>query len=241
MKIVDAFWEKRNLNVDVTEIDLDGNETVDEVVETLRKLSTSYNVIKLPVARNDLLLKVQEEGFIFVEVSIALESGISAIDIPPLYSRFLPHINIKTADEREREIVLDEIKNGEIFETDRIALDPHFSRQMAGLRYYNWAKDLIETGADFPVAYYKDDMVAFGVNKSIDDKTYDAVLGGVISEFGRKGFGFWALYANYDSIKRQGGKKIVTHVSSNNMPVFKLHMQNGYTVSGMKYILVKHI
>lgn len=241
MKIIDAFWEKRNLNVDVTEIECDGDETVEELVDCIRKLGTSYNVLKLPVDKNDLLLAAQDEGFRFEEASITLEANISSVAIPPLYNRFLPYINIKTADDNEREIVLREIKSGEIFETDRIALDPIFSKEMAGLRYYNWAKDLIEGGADFPVAYYKDDMVAFGVNKAIDDKTFDAVLGGVIAEFGKKGFGFWALYANYDSIKRQGGKKIVTHVSSNNLPVYKLHMQNGYGVSGMKYILVKHI
>ena len=229
------------MNIDVTEMECNGDETIDEVVEELRKLTTSYNVLKLPTTRSDLLLRAQEEGFKFVEVSIALEANVAAIGIPPLYNRFLPKINIKTADEKERELVLNEIKNGEIFETDRIAKDPHFSRQMAGLRYYNWAKDLLAQGADFPVAYYKDDMVAFGVNKKVDDKTYDAVLGGVVSEFGRKGFGFLSLYSNYDSIKRQGGKKIITHVSSNNMPVYKLHMQNGYAVSNMHYILVKHI
>ena len=55
-----------------------------------------------------------------------------------------------------------------------------------------------------------------------------------------KGLGFAALYANYVSIKNQGGRKIVTRVSSNNSPILRLHIQYGYVITNMNYILVKH-
>jgi hypothetical protein len=69
---------------------------------------------------------------------------------------------------------------------------------------------------------------------------YDAFLGGVFSEAANKGLGFLALYANMQSIRSQGGLKIITRVSSNNLPILRLHLQYGYDITDMNYILVKH-
>jgi hypothetical protein len=111
---------------------------------------------------------------------------------------------------------------------------------MAGIRYYNWTRDALEKGAEMAIGYYKDEPVAFGINGCVKDKLYDGLLGGVFSEASNKGLGFLSIYANLESIHEQGGIKLVTKISSNNVPILRLHMQYNYEIRDMNYILIKH-
>lgn len=240
MKIIDAVWEKRNLGCDVCEIELATEDDIIDVSHVLQKVSTPYSVVKCPVGNFDLLMCVQENGYKVVETSIMLEGKSAKIELPNIYQRFKPMISFRMADDFLMQKMLDEIQEGKIFSTDRIAIDPIFSPEIAGRRYCNWAKDEIEKGAKVSIAYYKDEPVAFGISKKIDENKYDAFLGGVFKESANKGLGFMAIQANNEMIILNGGKTIVTHVSSNNLPILRLHMQFGYEIKDMQYILVKH-
>lgn len=240
MIIIDAFWEKRNLGIDVIEVTFDGNENISEAKSALHNLNYQYCVLKIPVGKIELLWAAQELGYRMIETGIELEAKTNNMDVPSLYKRFKPFLTIGDGDEIIRNHVLDTIRSGSIFATDRIALDPLFSREMAGERYYNWVNDELERGARLVIAYYKDNPIGFGVNKNLGNNVYDAFLGGILPDAANKGLGFAALYANYVSISKQGGVKIVTRVSSNNPPILRLHMQYGYVTTSMNYVLVKH-
>lgn len=240
MRIVDAVWEKRNLGVEVKEIICDYQDKSEKLCSELEKVNEAYSVVKIPMGHTDLLLEVQKLGYSVMEMSIQVEGKIDKMEIPAIYQRFIPHISICNADESILKKVLDEIREGSIFDTDRIARDPDFSKRIAGERYYNWSCDEIGRGAKTVVAYYKDEPVAFGINKIVGGTRYDAFLGGVFSKVQNRGLGFLALYANMESVRYQGGKIIETRVSSNNLPILRLHMQYGYEIKDMNYILVKH-
>lgn len=241
MKIVDASaWERRNLGVDVLEISIDRNDALEDVMSELSNVTASYVVLKIASGKVDVLTKVQEEGYVFVENSISLVGNISSINLPLLYQRFIPHVRIEKADNDLSETVLNIIKNGDIFDTDRIALDSCFSKSIAGNRYYNWAKDELSRGADLSVAYYKNKMIAFALVKRIDDKSFDAILGGLFPDARNSGLGFLSIYTGLESIKRLGGTIYETRVSSNNLPILKLHQLLGFSVDDISYILTKH-
>ena len=240
MIITDAFWEKRNLGVEVAEVTFDGDENVDEVKNVLQNMEYQYCVLKIPVGEIELLWMAQELGYHMIETGIELEAKTNNMDVPLLYKRFKPFLTVDEGDEAVRNHVMNTIRSGSVFATDRIALDPAFSKQMAGERYYNWVNDELERGSRLVIAYYKDEPIGFGVNKDLGKNVYDAFLGGVLPDAANRGLGFAALYANYVSISEQGGTKIVTRVSSNNPPILRLHMQYGYEITNMNYILVKH-
>lgn len=240
MKIIDAVWEKRNLGVDVKELICDGTETAEELGKQLAKIQVPYSVLKIPSGSTDLLLAAQSAGYHFMESSISLDGKVSTMALPRIYQRFEPYIQVNRAEGELLDKILQEIETGTIFETDRITRDPYFSQKIAGKRYANWTKDELNKGAEAVISYYKEQPVAFGINMCSDGTVYDAFLGGVFSEAANKGLGFLALYANMESIRSQGGTKIITHVSSNNMPILRLHMQYGYEITDMNYVLVRH-
>lgn len=240
MRVIDAVWEKRNLGVEVQEIICDGTEPVDELKEQLLAVRVPYSVLKIPSGCTDLLMAGQSAGYCFVETAISLDGKVSTMELPRLYQRFEPLIEVSRAEGEALDKILQEIETGDIFETDRIARDPYFSQQIAGMRYANWTKDELDRGAEAVISYYKKQPVAFGINLCSEGTVFDAFLGGVFTESANKGLGFLALYANMESIRQQGGTRIVTRVSSNNLPILRLHMQYGYGITDMNYILVKH-
>jgi hypothetical protein len=226
--------------VDVQEISCDGSETVEELETNLSDIHVPYSVLKIPSGCTNLLFTAQTLGYSFVETSIQLEGKVSTMELPGIYKRFENFVSVERAERDMLDKILAEIENAEIFETDRIARDPFFSKMIAGRRYANWTRDELDKGAEAVAAYYKEEPVAFGINMPSDGTVYDAFLGGVFSEAANKGLGFLALYANMQSIRSQGGLKIITRVSSNNLPILRLHLQYGYDITDMNYILVKH-
>lgn len=240
MRVIDAVWDKRNLGMDVVEIIMEGKDSVEDLTLQLTQVNVPYVVVKIPSGRVDLLLEAQKYGYQYIETTFHLEGIVSNLSIPSIYKRFEPAIAVMEADNGLKERVLDEIRSGQIFSTDRIALDPAFSKEVAGQRYYNWTCDELKKDARIFIAFYKTEPVAFGISKRMDGLRFDAFLGGAFADASNKGLGFLAIHANNYAVNIQNGKRIVTHVSSNNPAILRLHMEYGYNVTQMEYVLIKH-
>lgn len=241
MKVVDASpWEERNLGTKVFEIVCDTKDNVSDLKDCMSNVEAPYMVVKIPSGRVDLLSVAQSYGFSLIECLISLEGDITRMELPGFYKRFIPYVKVEEPSDNIKSIVLKDIESGEIFETDRIAVDPYFSKEIAGLRYKNWVSDELSRGASLVVSYYRDEPVAFDLVKKIDENIYDALLGGLLPDKKIGGMGFLAIYAGIEQIKKLGGKKYITKVSSNNLPILKLHQAMGFAISDITYILVKH-
>jgi len=241
MKIINSYWEKRNLDVDCTELEINSSDTLNEFNNIVEELNSEYQVIRVPSGKIDILLSAQTKGFQVIEMSVELVRKTENYTLPSIYKRFEPFTNIIEADEKNIEKVLAEIKSGNMFVTDRIAKDPYFSHDKSGNRYYCWSKDILNQGAKICIAKYNNEEVGFGLNSTKDGKLYDATLGGVFQDYTNKGLGFLSIHANITSIIYQGGIKVVTRVSSNNTPILRLHMLFGFDINEMNYVLIKHI
>ncbi len=241
MRVIDAIWEKENIGVDTTEVVCDGKETRDELIGVLEKVATPYSVLKMPVGNYNLLLVGQDCGYRVIELAIRLTANVNRVYIPEIYRRFLPNLQVRVADKGMEEKVFDDILSGKIFSTDRIALDPHFSKELAGRRYYNWCKKMVENGANLAIAFYKDDPVAFNISsKPNEKKACNGLLGGVFPEALDRGLGFLVPFTQLESCKMMGGITAISSVSSNNPPILKIHNQYGYEIREMNYVLIKH-
>ena len=241
MRVVKADWEKRNLGVSCTEIEISSNDSVETVTDALRQNKDEYMVIKVPYGLVDIGLAVQNEGFKYIESNIQLELKMKEKPVlPTIYKRYESFVDVHEASEKEISEVLNAIRSGEIFTTDKVALDPFFSAEQSGRRYAFWTEDLLNAGnCKLNVSSYKNDIIAFGViiNR---EKYYDAFLGGLFNKSSARGLGFVPIYANTISSFNNGGLCVKTGVSSNNLPILKLHMLLGYHIQELSSIYIKH-
>lgn len=227
--------------MDCAEINADSNDSLAEFNEAIRGLKHVYQIARIPEGRTDMLLSAQALGFKVIETNIQLSRTTKNYRLPRVYQRFEPFINILEADKQSVDKVLALIKEGDLFVTDKIAKDPFFSTKKSGNRYYHWSKDILQRGAHMYLAQYKGENIGFALNYSIDDKFYNAFIGGVFPNYVNKGLGFLPLHANNISIADQGGLKIQTGVSSNNPSILRLHMVFDFRIDKISYILIKHL
>ena len=242
MKVIDAFWEKRNLGVDVQEVVCSSLDSESALRETLLQIRVPYSVVKIPANNIPLLLTAQQCSYVLIETSISYEGRLNALHTPRFYERFLPRVSFEVATDTWVERVLDEMEAGKVFSTDRIAVDPLFSSVMAGRRYDNWCRDELERGAELLVAYYNDNPVAFNLSREDKERTgaFVGLLGGVFSEYLDKGMGFLLVHCETETCRRHGGKWCLGTTSSNNLPSLRLHMHYGFDITSIQYVLIKH-
>ena len=242
MRIVDAFWEKRNLGVDVVEVNCSEQDCAEELSSVLLKIDVPYSVVKVPVGCINLLFAAQKAGYQVIETSFNYECNIKRLKTPDVYNRFLSQVTVIPATEQLINLALEEIKAGLIFSTDRIAIDPFFSKEVAGIRYYNWCKDALNEGADMEVAFYKDEPIAFNISKVEKERkgAVHGLLGGVYSDALNKGIGFLLVHSEVECCRSLGGTICAGSTTSNNLPALRLHMRYGFEIVNSDYVLIKN-
>ena len=132
-----------------------------------------------------------------------------------------------------------EIHNG-LFGTDRIILDPYFTKEQAAQRYCNWIADELERGSQAYKITYKTDTIGFFTFKQIDEGVFYPFLAGLYKKFESLGMGFTTLRKPIDESIARGGKMISTYASTNNLPVVRSHTQQGFLLNNLQYVFVKH-
>ena len=245
MKIIDAFWEERNLGVTCYELELVLADRTDEVAAALDNLGErQYMVAKIPASRFDLLQLFQGRGYSFIETAIKLEYDYKKLNYqPPAVPDALKRIQEKCSwgpmNQDELSQLSCEIKNN-MFTTDRIYVDPAFTHEQAARRYDLWVKDLIARGAVPYKAVVGDEIIGFFIGEQISEGLSRGTLGGLYEEYKASGMGYWYLYATFMCSREHGVKKCVTQVSACNPAILKLHTTFGAAIKGCEYVLVKH-
>jgi len=239
MKLINAEWERRNIGVSTVELHVDVNDNVDEVENVISENKSEYQVLKLPAGNPAMISRMEKNGFSFIETLFSLSEKVKNIELPNVYRRFLSDIKVIQDTGFYQEMVLEKIKQGEIFKTDRIALDPLFSERHAGNRYYNWAKDEMDKNAELNIVLYKENPVAFSICRG-NGKVCSNLLGGNLESSGVTGMGFAGVYASHVYAEKKEYSLEETSVSSNNPSILKLHIMFGFKISDIKYVMVKH-
>jgi len=241
MEIIDAIWEVRNLGVKCIEINLGESDSLDDLDKALKSIECDYSVIRLPINMPLHLENLQNQGYRFIETNIQLSCDQANFNLPKIYHRFFDMTSYNLANEQEKETILEYIKNKNIFDTDKISLDPRFSKSISGRRYYYWTKDILKKEKSQLLAIkYKDNIIGFAVNYPQVGNTSNAFLGGLFPDYKKTGLGFLPIYYNVISSLLRGDTNIITGVSSNNSPILRLHLSMGFRIEKLTYIFVKH-
>lgn len=237
MKIIDAVWEERNLGVTAAEIIIEKDDTPEYVSEQLTGISSGYSVVKVPSEMSHLLKTVQEKGYVFIEDMIHVEHDLREIEMNRVLKRLYESTSYRSMTDSDFEQLRTEIEKG-MFDNDRISNDSCFPSGTSAKRYLNWTNDLRARGALFYVITYGNENVGFVVLDKKDEKTYYSVLGGGYEKFRKSGTGI--IQKEPEIVRKLGGKRLVTSVSSNNVGQLKALIMNGYRPYAIDHVLIKH-
>lgn len=237
MKVVNAVWEKRNLEMETYEIQFDESDRIEELAEEFEGIVASYLVAKVPSERSDISEYVQNRGYHYIEDLIRVEHDLHELVRNPLHQRLYDATSFRKMTDEDIQVLQAEIQAG-MFDSDRISQDSAFGKEIAAKRYGNWTKDLIRQGAIPYVILYKEDPAGFIILKPQDNKTYESVLGGGYQKY--RGTGLGIVQKEQEIVRSLGGKSVVTHVSSNNPGQLKALIVNGYVPTGIEHVFVKH-
>jgi hypothetical protein len=237
MKIINAQWEKRNLGLDTYEIEFEKSDILSDVEQEFQALSAPYMVVKVPSERNDISEFVQRVGFFYIEDLIHVEHDLHETKRSLLHQRLYDATSYREMTEKDVVVLRDEIIRG-MFDSDRISKDVRFGKKISAKRYLNWLDDLLEQGAKPYVILYKEDAAGFIVLQTKDGVKYSSVLGGGYEKYRNSGLGL--VQKEQEIVKKLGGKKVTTSVSSNNPSQVRALMLNGYIPVGIDHVFIKH-
>lgn len=245
MKIVEATWERRNFGCDAWEITLERSDMVemDRTLTALRdkRFLGAYVCVKIPVGNLRMLHALEDNGFRFLETQLSLMDRFESDNLMELCKDIEPHIHFITVEKEEEgwERIISKIVP-EMFDTDRVSLDPLLGPEIACKRYRNWIRDLRnDPRSEMTLILADEEAIGFSLD-IVDETTRHGILGGTFPEFKNTGYGMF-LMSGPCNRKLQFGLKARTVVSSNNIKVLRAHQNSGKVIYKEMYVLRKFI
>lgn len=239
MKIVDAYWEKRNLGINCIEITVEQTDEVEELKQALQQTNAAYIVVKVPELRMDMFQELTARGYCFVETLIGLEKKIELPRLCHEQKCKLPYLSYQIDAAGSRDRVAEQIDLG-LFNTDRISIDSHFSKADAMNRYNGMLTDELVRGGELMEYLWEEEPIGFTCFRNISQDEYYQSLSGIYEKYRGHGFGFLPSYFPIIEMEKRSAKRVVTSISTNNVPSLRVHIRDGYVPKTIKNIFVKH-
>lgn len=244
------FWEKRNLGVLACEVTLKTNEDMNEFGRVIDELEANYDYlcVRVESSCSRPLFELPKHGFTYVEDSILLRYSVKNSQASPMIEKLnkatgepLVFTDI-TDDDARFNWLLRRIEEDQMFETDRIALDPAFGLEASNRRYVGWCKDLRESGSRFYLTGNEGHEKGFSVYTKHSESHYSSPLGGSFKTPDGNPFGSpkpMKMYIDY--LISKGMKTLDTTVSSNNRVMLQFHQLCGLHVRDIYHVYIKHV
>jgi hypothetical protein len=239
MIVVDAHWEIRNLGKKTVEIEIEKDDLLDDIINFFNNNLYEYCVVKLPPSRIDLIFPIQSLGFKFAE--ILNSAKITTMVLPSLSKIEIRILNdLSYAPMTKSEIDEMFFMLGEnLFETDRIAIDPLFGIKKSNNRYVGLITDEINQGAIVYSVKFRLNNVGFFLIREKGNVSYSS-LAGIYKDFQNKGFGTFLIYFEILESSKRGLKELNTAFSSNNLGAQGIHQRLGFEIKKSVSIFTKH-
>ena len=225
------------MGVDTIEIRFDKTDILDNIQADFEGIVAQYVVAKVPSEKNEIVEYVQNRDFRYIEDLITVEHDLHEVNRDSLHQRLYDATGYRKMTEEDIEFMQMEIRMG-MFSTDRISQDKAFSADISAIRYFNWTDDLLKQGATPYVVLYKGEPAGFIILQTKDGISYVSVLGGGYRKFRKSGLGI--IQKEQEIVKKLGGKRVETTVSSNNVSQLKALIINGYIPKSVEHVFVKH-
>lgn len=241
MKIINAFWEKRNLNLNTYELEFEDGDKVENILDEIKRLNDpGYLVAKVPAGRNEINNCLIQNGFYYAESIIKLGMALKDYNLPKKLEKINNSISYKLVEGDKIFFICSKIQEN-IFTTDRIALDKLFGLVIANKRYSNWIIDEFNKDSSniFELYYFDRGIGFFGI-KEINENNVEIFLAGMYNEFKDLGFGFSMISKSIELAISKKIKNLNTYVSTNNIEVLRLYVKLGFNPLEIKSIFIKH-
>lgn len=241
MEVIEMPWEENNLGVSSVEFRFDGTEKIEQIgAEIYDNNMYEYQICRVPSNCMEIAYFLQEKGFRYAETAFELSANLKEDELPNIYKKYLNMLSYHEADERELLRVEETIHEG-IFNTDRIALDSFFSDEKSGKRFGNWYRQELASGnSKCYIVETSTSPLGFFVLKEKSETISDSLLVGLFDSK-KRGFGFPVIYYPFVQARKEGKKKIIARVSSNNIVSLKMNLAVGYKLDKINYLFVKHL
>lgn len=239
MIVVDAYWEIRNLDKKTVEIEVEKDDSLVDLVNFFSNNSYEYCVVKLPSSRKDLIFPIQSLGFKFVEIlSYAKVTTKCLPSLSKIENRFLNDLIYSPMTDSEIDELFIRLSEN-LFETDRIAIDPLLGIKKSNHRYKGLIKDEINKGAILYSVKFKLNNIGFFIIREKGNISYSN-LAGIYKDFQNKGFGVFLNFFEILESSKRGLKELNTAFSSNNLGAQGIHQRLGFEIIKSVSIFIKH-
>ncbi len=169
------------------------------------------------------MLLVSEMGCAFVEASIHITRKVAELELTGVQKRLADSVSYAQMEQDDVQALWDEIRKG-MYDTDRISLDPHFSKLQAANRYVGWIQDEVARGADLYKLIYRNQPIGYFAMKDLGNGVYYPFLAGMYQSHRNSGLGFNIAYKPLCEIAARGGTSVSTHISTSNDKAVRLHV-----------------
>jgi hypothetical protein len=239
MKVIDAFWEKRNLGVDCKEIIIDNTDTVNDLAQIEELIhTTQYIVAKVPTGCFEVNQYLSKLGFSFIECSINLILDVQNARLGKIEERLNKSINYHEVTKEGLGKIYNELSKGN-FDSDRISMDSFFTLNQASNRYINWIKDEVAKEAKvYEMILGEDKSIGFFAFKPESDYSF---LSGLFKDYLTSGLGFSVIRKPIEETISRGGKVFHSYVSSNNPSIINVHLNQGFKLNQISNVFIRHL
>jgi len=238
MKVIDAFWEKRNLGVTAVEFKIDASDNVNEIKSVIADANAQYQVVRAPVSRFDIYTMLQQLGFTFIETMYQMVFDFTLYEI--IWGKYDEHVSYKEiCNEEDLETVYSNIRNG-LFKNNRISLDSRFGKEQADKRYIGMINDKLAQGGKVCSIIHRNEDIGFFATREMEDKHYEYFLAGIYSKYQKQGLGSNAYTQMLAYVKNNGARTVTGDVSMNNIGSYKMFNQSGFKLRNAEYVFIKH-
>jgi hypothetical protein len=219
MKIIDAFWEERNLGLKVCEIIFDINEFLD--VDKILELEKSYDYIvaKVPGDCVDMVQNLERHQFRYLENQQIVYVSTEELSIinEEWRKRFQNIYCKKVSCKTDLKFICDQIRKG-LYIKGRISADPDIEPGISDLRIVNWLNDLAVKENVLICKLVKDEsIIGYFALEKIDGIHFNVVQAGIFRDYQNQGFSFLIPYYILRMAKENKIKGVFASISSNNI------------------------
>lgn len=227
------------MGVSCIEISIEPGDNLSSALSVFASSRPIYQVIKLSFLKSDLIFEIQEEGFRFAEVITLCKRTAQTPKLNGFQSRFVSSTLCEISSENQKLEVKKAIDSG-MFNTDRVSIDPAFTKLQAANRYWGWLNDEIQSGASLYSLIHDDNAVGFFLLRNVGDDEFRAPIGGIFPKYLDRGYGLCLNFHEIKEAETQGAKTVSVAYSSNNPVVGQINKILGYKEISSRYVFVRH-
>lgn len=193
--------------------------------ECIQQYNPFYVYAKVRIEDLEQVHYLEKNGFNFVEYQLRMTKHLprKPFDVS-MFDGFVEMVEVSKNEDIEPILQMAD----EIFDIDRIYVDPLMSHDLARKRYRAYLKKSQQSDKENFFKFVdktNGKLIGFHTHLQTDDKTIVHFLGGNAKEYQASGSAFATEYLLFNNYISKGIRKVVTHISGCNYRIFNFEFK----------------